>query len=86
MCAVSVINDYGHYRIPLNTWTPDTWGQYQDILRRLAELDKKLGEPDCETAGKLEWQNAVEARLAKLEAKPAPRKARSRSVHPEDQK
>lgn len=69
MCAVSVINDYGRLNVPLQSWTPNAWADYQEILRRLADLDKKLGEPDCETASKLGWQEAVEARLAKLEAK-----------------
>ena len=69
MCSVSVINDYGRTRIPETQWTRDTWSDYQEILRRLTALDDKLGQPNCETPDKLEWQKAVESRLAALEAR-----------------
>lgn len=67
MCMVSIINDYGHLRVQLQQWTHQTWSEYQEILRRLADLDRKLGEPNCETADKLEWQKSIEERLSKLE-------------------
>lgn len=70
MCMVSVINDYGRQRVPVKDWNRSNWGEYQEILHRLGELDKKLGEPNCETPDKLEWQKAIEERLRKLERQP----------------
>lgn len=68
MCMVSVIQDYGRTRIDPTTWTQPVFNEYQEILRRLGELDKKLGEPDCEDPEKATWMKAIEDRLAALEA------------------
>jgi len=68
MCAVSGILDYGRQNIPLTNWTRDTFAEYKEIIRRLEELDRKMGEPNCERPGKRAWMKKVEERLAKLEA------------------
>jgi len=56
---------------PLQTWTPPIWGEYQEILKRLADLDAKLGQPDCVHPAKEAWMREVEKRLAALEAQSA---------------
>lgn len=66
MCAVSVIYDYGR-QIPTGQWTPDTYAQFQEIIRRLDELDRKLAQPECLDPDKTSWTAAVETRLANLE-------------------
>lgn len=66
MCMVSVVYDYGR-TVPQTSWTPDTWSQFQEILKRIDELDKKLGEPECHDPMKAAWVKEVEERLKKLE-------------------
>ena len=65
---VSVVYDYGK-TVPATSWTPDSWSQFQEIIKRLNDLDKKLGEPECHDPAKAEWVKEVEERLAKLEGK-----------------
>lgn len=66
MCMVSVVFDYGK-TIPQTSWTPDTWTQFQEILKRIEELDTKLDQPDCHDPSKAAWMREVEDRLKKLE-------------------
>lgn len=66
MCMVSVVFDYGR-TVPPTSWTPDTWSQYQEILRKIEELDKKLGEPECHDPEKATWMKDIEDRLKALE-------------------
>ena len=68
MCMVSAISQYGGTRIAPQTWTRDTFKEYQEILTRLADLDAKLGEPDCVDPEKDAWMLGVEARLKALES------------------
>lgn len=68
MCMVSVIYDYGR-TVPQAQWTWPAFSEYQEIIRRLEALDKKLGEPDCHDPAKGDWMKAIEERLKKLEAK-----------------
>ncbi len=79
MCAVSVVQVYFRERTypqpnttipwpqPVIQWQPDTWKLYREILDKLAELDRKLDQPDCDNPAKAVWMREVEARLAKLE-------------------
>jgi hypothetical protein len=69
---VSVINDYGHQNIPAFQWTPNTFNEYKEILRKLEALDAKLGQPDCESPEKSAWMKDVEKRLAELEKSGSP--------------
>jgi hypothetical protein len=80
MCAVSMISE--HYydwetarkpfvwpptlppRLP---WTPEAFADLKEILRRLDELDKKLGLEHCEDPKKAEWMQQIEERLRLLE-------------------
>lgn len=79
MCAVSNVLDYGRVNIPQTQWTRDTFSEYQEIIRRLSALDKKLNQPDCEDPAKATWMREVEDRLAKLEM---PKVAAPRSYIP----
>ena len=67
MCAMSVVMDYGRMRIPPNQWTPESFGDFKEILRRLDALDQKLGQPECHDPAKAAWMREVEERLEKLE-------------------
>jgi hypothetical protein len=70
MCAVSAMGDYFRQNVSLQQWTRPVFSEYQEVLRRLADLDAKLGQPDCEDPAKAAWMREVEARLASLEGKP----------------
>lgn len=69
MCTVSVVSDYVRERVPLQRWTPQIFGEYREIIRRLTILDEKLGQPHCEDPAKVAWMKQVEERLAALEGK-----------------
>lgn len=68
MCAVSAMYDYGRTMIPLQDWTRPAFNEFQEILKRIEALDKKLGQPDCEDPTKAAWMQQVEERLAALES------------------
>lgn len=70
MCMVSGVLDYGR-TVPAINWTGTTFSEYGEIIRRLDELDRKLGEPNCERPGKRAWMKDVERRLKALEDQPA---------------
>jgi hypothetical protein len=65
MCAVSMVHDYFTQQ-PATIWTRDTFAEYQEIIGRLGELDRKLGQPDCDP-NKAEWMKGIERRLEVLE-------------------
>ena len=44
-------------------WTPEAWKLFREILAKVAELDKQLGQPDCEDSEKQKWMKEVEDRL-----------------------
>jgi hypothetical protein len=66
---VSVMSEYGQFRIPTPDWTRETFSEYQEILNRIAALDANLGQPDCVDPAKEAWMKAVEDRLSALESK-----------------
>jgi hypothetical protein len=66
MCMVSVVSVAGS-SIPVDTWTRPAFSEYQEILKRIADLDAKLGQPDCVDPAKEAWMREVEKRLAQLE-------------------
>ena len=81
MCAVSMISD--HYNQPYQNpmpavlwpaavpptlpWTPDSFADLKEILKRLDALDKKLGLAHCDDPKKAKWMKAIEKRLKKIE-------------------
>lgn len=67
MCTYSVISEYGQFRIAPDQWSRDSWSDYQEILRRLDALDKKLSQPDCLDPAKAAWMQSVEDRFHALE-------------------
>ena len=66
MCMVSMVMDTAA-KFPAAGWTLDTWQLFNQVLRRLDELDRKLGQPDCHDPRKAEWMRSVEERLRCLE-------------------
>lgn len=75
MCMVSAVMDYGK-QIPQHQWTLGTFADYQEVLRRLEALDKKLDQPDCHGPAKALWMKEVEARLSALEKSKRKKKAK----------
>jgi len=67
MCAVSVIHDYMRTNTTPETWTRPAFNEFQEVIRRLDDLDKKLGQPDCHDPQKAAWMEEVEHRLQKIE-------------------
>lgn len=63
MCCVSVIQAYMSQRVPLQTWTPTLYQEYQELIQKVAEMDKKLGQPDCDDPEKAAWMKKVEEYL-----------------------
>jgi len=71
MCCVSVISDYFNPstgNVKITQWDGSGWAAYQEVLRKLQELDEKLSQPHCEDPEKTEWMRSVEKRLQSLEA------------------
>lgn len=68
MCSVSVIQDYMNQRTTPTQWTRPMFNEFKEIIRRLDDLDEKLGQPDCHDPAKAAWMREVEARLEKLES------------------
>lgn len=73
MCMTSAIYDYAAQRIPLQQWTQPTFLEFQTIIAKLDELDRKLGQPDCVDPAKAAFMKQIEERLAKLESRIADR-------------
>lgn len=48
-------------------WSPESLNDLKEILKRLDELDKKLGLAHCEDPKKAEWLKGLEKRVKKLE-------------------
>jgi hypothetical protein len=69
MCMVSVMSVAGS-AIPDFQWTRPAFNEFQEILKRIQDLDAKLGQPDCVDPAKEAWMREVEKRLAALEAQP----------------
>jgi len=67
MCSVSAMMDYGRMRVSPIEWTRDSFTDFQEILKRLDALDKKLSQPECHDPSKAIWMREVEERLSKLE-------------------
>lgn len=53
--------------IPNTYWTPANFSEYQEIIRLLTELDRKLGLANCEDPAKAAWMENIEKRMKKLE-------------------
>lgn len=78
MCMVSMILDTAR-QVPMQQWTPPLWADLREVIRRLDEIDRKLGQPDCHDPEKAKWMQTVERRLKRLEGKRRPRKAKPRA-------
>ena len=65
MCTYSMVHDWAQ-TIPLDTWTRPLFSEYQELIRRLEEIDKKLNLPEC-NPNKGEFIKEIEKRLDRLE-------------------
>ena len=66
MCTVSMIHDWAK-NIPDPQWTRPMFNEYNELIRRLDEIDKKLGLANCEDPEKAAFIKRIEKRLNKLE-------------------
>lgn len=70
MCTLSVVTDmayqqWGH----LNSWPLPESKTILDVLRKLDEMDKKLGAPECVDDRKDDFIRRLEQRIEELERK-----------------
>lgn len=63
-----MITGYG-MRYPDPHWTPANWPDFNELIRKAGEYDKKHGEPDCIDPEKDAWMKRIEARIAELESR-----------------
>ena len=68
MCVVSVVQQWSGTQVPQENWTRPIFNEYQEIIKKLEELDRKLGFGNCEDPAKAAWMKSVEERLKALEA------------------
>jgi len=52
---------------PTLPWTPELLEELKKVMKRLDEIDKKLGLEHCEDPNKAKWMKAIEKRLKKVE-------------------
>lgn len=48
-------------------WSQDAFQLLQEIMKKMKELDEKLGLKDCEDPKKAEWMKAIEERVKRVE-------------------
>ena len=66
MCTVSMVYDFAH-KLPPQVWNPVIYNDFSELIRKLDEIDRKLGLPDCHDPKKAEFMKSVEERLKRLE-------------------
>lgn len=70
MCFVSNISD-GYYGqipfVPLQNWPPQQVIDLSEVIRRLDDIDKKLGLRDCMDDQKQKFMDELNIRLTKIE-------------------
>lgn len=66
MCAVSMVHD-AFQRIEPQQWTWPLFNDYRDLIRRLDDLERRMGVAECHDPAKAEWMLKVEDRLKQLE-------------------
>lgn len=62
MCVVSMVYLAGA-QIPPADWTWPAWVDFQALLQRAQDLDRKLGQPECHDPDKAAWTQEIEERL-----------------------
>jgi hypothetical protein len=78
MCVVSAMIDSSQQWGPIQKWPYPVVQDMSDIIRRLAEIDKKLGAKDCFDPKKDSFIQELSERLAALEAVAKTKKARKK--------
>lgn len=70
MCVVSMVVDSARQQWPQPQYMPPSYAfELADIIRRLGELDKKLGAKDCYDPKKDAYIQELEQRITALEPK-----------------
>lgn len=73
MCSVSMItNNFDKQYPPINQWPYQQAVDLSEVLKKLDDIDKKMGAKDCNETGKEAFFKALEDRIAALEAKVKP--------------
>lgn len=68
MCVVSNMIDTAREQWPpIQTWPAPVPQEMQEIIRRLADIDRKLGAKDCYDPKKEQFLKDLSDRVAKLE-------------------
>lgn len=73
MCSVSMVHDWAK-QIQPDQWTRPMFDGYQELVRRLDELDKRTKQPECEDPSKADFMKRVLERLEAIEKKLEPPK------------
>lgn len=68
MCTYSMVHEFMHQHIPDDWWTRPRLNEYEELIRRLKEIDDKLGLPDC-NPNKGEFLEEIRRRLDAIEKK-----------------
>jgi hypothetical protein len=66
-----MVADWGRQQ-PWQDWQIGQIKIYKDLIKKAQDIDKKTGQPDCESPEKIAWEKELidlKARLEKLEAK-----------------
>lgn len=68
MCSVSFVHDYTRQHHPATDpwWTPQKLHGYEEVIRRLQEIDDKLKLAPCDPE-KAKFVEEVRERLARIE-------------------
>lgn len=67
MCAVSMIHDQFH-QYPKEWWDNDKLDLFKELVKKMEEYDKRIGQPDCVDPVKEQHIREVEEYLRKLKA------------------
>lgn len=68
MCTYSLVHEFMNKNIPENWWTIPRLNEYDELIRRLKEIDDKLNLPDC-NPNKGEFLEEIRRRLTNIENK-----------------
>jgi hypothetical protein len=68
MCVVSNMMDSARYQWPpISTWPVQTVTDFSEIIKKLSEIDKKLGAKDCYDPKKEAFLKELDDRLKAIE-------------------
>jgi hypothetical protein len=71
MCMVSMIIDYARDNTQWAQWDWAKYYELESIIKRLDDLDKSLGEPECKDDRKGEYLAELKSQIAGVHGAPA---------------